>query len=104
LVVFIATPSFGTATGAFRLGQFLGPRKPDLLVTDGNQLSMPDITMDNIIFLGPATGNPAGAGAARGSADRTRAGRSPQFESQAWRARVSLGSAAARRDEPGRES
>src|SRR5215831_8746510 len=32
LVVCIATPSFGTASGAFRLGQFLGPRKPDLLV------------------------------------------------------------------------
>ena len=56
LVVCIATPSFGTATGAFRLGQFLGPRKPDLLVTHGNQLSMPDIAMDNVIFLGPATG------------------------------------------------
>jgi hypothetical protein len=56
LVVCIATPSFGTATGAFRLGQFLGPRKPDLLVTHGSQLSMPDIAMDNVVFLGPATG------------------------------------------------
>jgi hypothetical protein len=28
----------GTATGAFRLRQFLGPRKPDLLVTYGAQL------------------------------------------------------------------
>jgi hypothetical protein len=56
LVVCIATPSFGTATGAFRLGQFLGPRKPDLLVTHGNQLSMPEIAMDNVVFLGPATG------------------------------------------------
>ena len=54
LVVCIATPSFGTATGAFRLGQFLGPRKPDLLVTHGNQLSMPEIAMDNVVFLGPA--------------------------------------------------
>jgi hypothetical protein len=56
LVVCIATPSFGTATGAFRLGQFLGPRKPDLLVTHGDQLSMPEIAMDNVVFLGPATG------------------------------------------------
>ena len=57
LVVCIATPSFGTASGAFRLGQFLGPRKSDLLVTPGNQLSMPEIAMDNVVFLGPATGN-----------------------------------------------
>ena len=56
LVVCIATSSFGTATGAFRLGQFLGPRKPDLLVTHGNQLSMPEIAMDNVVFLGPASG------------------------------------------------
>ena len=56
LVVCIATPSFGTASGAFRLGQFLGPRKPDLLVTHGNQLSMPEIAMDNVVFLGPASG------------------------------------------------
>lgn len=56
LVVCIATPSFGTATGAFRLGQFLGPRKPDLLVTHGNQLSMSEIATDNVVFLGPATG------------------------------------------------
>ena len=57
LVVCIATPSFGTASGAFRLGQFLGVRKPDLLVTPSSQLSMPEIAMDNIVFLGPATGN-----------------------------------------------
>jgi len=57
LVVCIATPSFGTASGAFRLGQFLGPRKLDLLVTPGNQLSLPEIAMDNVVFLGPATGN-----------------------------------------------
>ncbi|PWT98104.1 MAG: hypothetical protein C5B51_29965 [Terriglobia bacterium] len=57
LVVCIATPSFGTASGAFRLGQFLGARKPDLLVTPSTQLSMPEIAMDNVVFLGPATGN-----------------------------------------------
>jgi hypothetical protein len=57
LVVCIANPSFGTASGAFRLGQFLGPRKSDLLVTQGNQLSMPEVAMNNIVFLGPATGN-----------------------------------------------
>lgn len=57
LALCIAEASFGTASGAFRLGQFLGARKPDLLVTRGNQLSMPEIAMDNLIFLGPATGN-----------------------------------------------
>lgn len=55
LVVCIAAPSFGTASGAFRLGQFLGSRQPDLLVTRGNQLSMPEIAMDNVVFLGPAS-------------------------------------------------
>jgi len=57
LAVCIAAPSYGTATGAFRLGQFLGARKPDLLVTGGNQISMPEIAMDNVVFLGPASGN-----------------------------------------------
>jgi hypothetical protein len=57
LVVCIADPSFGTASGAFRLGQFLGTRKSDLLVTQGNQLSMPEVAMNNIVFLGPTTGN-----------------------------------------------
>lgn len=57
LVVCISNPSFGTSSGAFRLGQFLGPRKPDLLVTQGDQLSMPEVAMNNIVFLGPATGN-----------------------------------------------
>ena len=56
LVVCIADPTFGTASGAFRLGQFLGPRKQDLLVTRGSQLSMPEVAMNNIVFLGPATG------------------------------------------------
>jgi hypothetical protein len=57
LVVCIATPSFGTATGAFRLGQFLGLRKPDLLVTHGTQLLMPEIAMDNVVFLGRQQGS-----------------------------------------------
>ena len=57
LVVCIANPSFGTATGAFRLGQFLGPRKSDLLVTQNNQLSMPEVAMNNVVFLGPTVGN-----------------------------------------------
>jgi hypothetical protein len=56
LVVCIATPSFGTATGAFRLGQFLGSHKPDLVVTNGSQLSIPEIASDNVVFLGPASG------------------------------------------------
>jgi hypothetical protein len=57
LVVCIGAPSYGTASGAFRLGQFLGPHKTDLLVTPGTQLSMPEIAMDNVIFLGPPTAN-----------------------------------------------
>jgi hypothetical protein len=57
IVVCIAAPSYGTASGAFRLGQFLGPHKTDLLVTPAEQLSMPEIAMDNVIFLGPATTN-----------------------------------------------
>ncbi|HEV3329551.1 MAG TPA: helix-turn-helix domain-containing protein [Bryobacteraceae bacterium] len=57
LVVCIANPTFGMASGAFRLGQFLGSRKPDLLVTQGEQLSMPEVAMNNIVFLGPTTGN-----------------------------------------------
>jgi hypothetical protein len=57
----IREPSFGytevgTATGAFLLGQFLAPRKPDVLITRANVMSWPEIAEDNVIFLGPATG------------------------------------------------
>ncbi|HLK49454.1 MAG TPA: hypothetical protein VKT49_15035 [Bryobacteraceae bacterium] len=62
LVVCIATPSAGssaagTASGAFLLGQFLAPRKQHVLLTRGDLLSMPEIMMDNVVFIGPSTGN-----------------------------------------------
>jgi hypothetical protein len=57
----ISEPSYsyteaGTATGAFLLGQFLAPRKQDVLITRANVLSWPEIAEDNVIFLGPAAG------------------------------------------------
>jgi len=62
LVVCIATPSTGsssagTASGAFLLGQFLASRKQHLLLTRGDLLSMPEIMMDNVVFVGPVAGN-----------------------------------------------
>lgn len=62
LVVCIATPASGssgagTASGAFLLGQFLAPRKQHVLLTRGDLLSMPEIMMDNVIFIGPSNGN-----------------------------------------------
>jgi len=62
LVVCIATPSSssssaGTASGAFLLGQFLASRKQHLLLTRGDLLSMPEIMMDNVVFVGPVAGN-----------------------------------------------
>jgi hypothetical protein len=62
LVVCVATPSAGssaagTATGAFLLGQFLAPRKQHVLLTRGDLLSMPEIMMDNVVFIGPYAGN-----------------------------------------------
>ena len=61
LMICLSTPSsgrtgIGTATGAFLLGQFLGQRK-DIQVTPSDQLSMPDIAMGNVVFLGPQAGN-----------------------------------------------
>jgi hypothetical protein len=47
----------GTASGAFLLGQFLADRKNNVLLTDSDQLAMPEILMDNVIFLGPVLGN-----------------------------------------------
>lgn len=62
LVVCLATPSSGvssagTASGAFLLGQFLSPLHQHVLLTRGDLLSMPEIMMDNVIFIGPVTGN-----------------------------------------------
>lgn len=42
----------GTANGAFLLGQFLGERKKDIQLTPSEQLSMPEIAMGNVVFLG----------------------------------------------------
>jgi hypothetical protein len=50
---------FGTASGAFLLGQFLGQRKQDIQLTPSDQLSMPEIAMGNVVFVGPATGKGA---------------------------------------------
>jgi hypothetical protein len=47
----------GTASGAFLLGQFLASRKRDVMLTRSDLVSMPEVTMDNVIFLGPFTGN-----------------------------------------------
>jgi hypothetical protein len=47
----------GTASGAFLLGQFLADRKNNVLLTDSDQLAMPEIQMNNVIFLGPVLGN-----------------------------------------------
>jgi len=62
LVVCIATPSSGSssagmASGAFLLGQFLASRKEHLLLTRGDLLSMPEIMMNNVVFVGPVAGN-----------------------------------------------
>ena len=63
LVVVLATPESGnltkvsTADGAFLLGQFLADRKPNVYVVGSDQLSMPDIMMGNLIFLGSTPGN-----------------------------------------------
>ena len=47
----------GTASGAFLLGQFLSARKDNVLLTRTTQLAMPEMLMDNVIFLGPVSGN-----------------------------------------------
>ncbi len=46
----------GTASGAFLLGQFLAQRQQDVLLTRSDLISMPEIAMDNVVFLGPVTG------------------------------------------------
>ena len=47
----------GTASGAFLLGQFLSSRKSNIMLTRSDLVSMPEVTMDNVIFLGPSTEN-----------------------------------------------
>ncbi len=62
LLICMSTPAsgmtgLGTANGAFLLGQFLGERKKDIQLTPTEQLSMPEIAMGNVVFLGTAAGN-----------------------------------------------
>jgi len=63
LVVVLATQQSGnltaiaTANGAFLLGQFLADRKQSVYVTGSDELSMPDIIMGNLVFLGPPSPN-----------------------------------------------
>lgn len=58
LVVVLATQQSGNVTGvanangAFLLGQFLADRKQNVYVTSSDELSMPDIIMGNLVFLG----------------------------------------------------
>ncbi len=47
----------GTADGAFLLGQFLATRKKDVSLEKSSQLSMSELAMDNIVFLGPVASN-----------------------------------------------
>ena len=58
LVVVLATESnnltgLPTANGAFLLGQFLADRKANVYLTGSDELSMPEISMGNVVFLGP---------------------------------------------------
>ena len=62
LLICMSTPSsgmtgLGTANGAFLLGQFLGERKKDIQLTPSEQLSMPEIAMGNVVFLGTTAGS-----------------------------------------------
>jgi len=59
LMICLSTPSsgsgvtgIGTANGAFVLGQFLGERKKNVQLTPSDQLSVPEIAMGNVVFLG----------------------------------------------------
>ncbi len=57
LMICLASSNDGTASGAFLLGQFLAHRKDNVLLTRSDQLAMPEVLMDNVIFLGPVSGN-----------------------------------------------
>lgn len=48
-----------TATASFSLGQFLGDRKNNVLLTRSEWLSMPELLMDNVVVLGPGSDNRA---------------------------------------------
>jgi len=51
------TTGAGIANGAFLLGQFLSHRKDNVLLTRSDQLAMPEVLMDNVVFLGPFSGS-----------------------------------------------
>ena len=58
----VIAPSYGftevgTANGAFLLGQFLAQRKPNVLLTRTDLVSLPDVAMADVVFLGQAAGN-----------------------------------------------
>jgi hypothetical protein len=57
MICLAAADERGTASGAFLLGQFLAHRKDNVLLTRVDQLAMPEVLMDNVIFLGPVSGN-----------------------------------------------
>lgn len=61
LMICLAAPNglagSGVASGAFLLGQFLSHRKDNVLLTRTDQIAMPEVLMDNVIFLGPVSGN-----------------------------------------------
>ena len=46
----------GTASAALLLGQFLGARQKSLVMTRANLLSLPELMEENVVFLGPLTG------------------------------------------------
>jgi hypothetical protein len=57
-----AQPTFGytgvgTASAGLLLGQFLGARQKSLVVTRANLLSLPELMEENVVFLGPLTGD-----------------------------------------------
>jgi hypothetical protein len=47
----------GAASGAFLLGQFLGHRKDNVLITRSDTLSVPELSMGDVVFLGPPNGS-----------------------------------------------
>jgi hypothetical protein len=51
------TTAEATSSGAFLLGQFLAHRKDNILLTRSDQLAMPEVLMDDVVFLGPVSGN-----------------------------------------------
>jgi hypothetical protein len=58
----IVQPTFGytgvgTASAALLLGQFLGARQKSLVLTRANLLSLPELMEENVVFLGPLTGD-----------------------------------------------